>query len=127
MTEDVLAIIAGVVSFWETDTGFTLVQAYPMDWNSQILYSEWTAMRKRTAVLSNGFSSTQDTIGPLRDLLQNIEQIHGVIIDHIYVKRDEGHISVLWHLTGTRVRLSGWAQVAAAVPVRVQTTEKGVA
>ncbi len=127
MTEELLKIIEAVVSFWESDTGFVFVQAYPLDWNAEILYAEWTAIRKRTPELFNGYSTDGDAVGQLRDLLHNIEQVHGVVLDHIYAKREEGHISVLWHLPETRVRKFGWAPVAvAAVPVQV-TTEKGVA
>jgi len=123
-----MKIIEAVVSFWEADTGFVFVQAYPLDWSPMVLYAEWTAIRKRTPEMFNGYSSSHEAVGPLRELLRNIEQVHGVVIDHIYAKREEGHISVLWHLPETRVRKFGWAPVAsAAVPVQVQTTEKGVA
>lgn len=129
MTDDVPAIVATAISVWETSTGFTFIRAFPSDWNPEVLYAEWTEIRKRRAELCTGFSTTRDTVGPLAELLRNIEQVHGVVIDHIYAKRAEGHISVLWHLPGGQVRKFGWAPVAAAAaPVhQVQNSEKGVA
>ncbi len=119
MSDEVLAIIAGIVSFWEDSTGAELIQAYPADWNPEVLHAEWYAQaqgqyRKPRREFRNGTSATPaDIPGHLRDLIRNVEQTHRIVIDHLIVKKSEGRLSVLWHLPGEQVRRHGYVAIAA--------------
>lgn len=139
MSDDMLAIVAGAVSFWEESTGATLIQTYPTDWRPEILYAEWLwapyqgpgsshyypGRKAKKPKLYNGNSTSRDFVGPLQDLLRTIEEKHGVVIDHILMKRNEGRVSVLWHLPGQRVRKHGTAPIAdATVPAPTKNFEK---
>lgn len=134
MSDEMLRLVAGVVAFWEDSTRAELIQAYPTDWQPEILYAEWmwapmgVSGTRKKPVFYNGNSSSRDFVGPLQDLLRTVEQKHGVVIDHIYAKREEGHLTVLWHVPGPRVRKHGTVLIAsAAITGPTYNSEKGVA
>jgi len=140
MTEDLCNLIAGVVSFWEDSTSAELIRAYPTDWQPEILYAEWLwapyqgpgsshyypGRTAKKPEIYNGFSTSRDFVGPLQNLLRTVEEKRGVVIDQVVKHKDEGRISVLWHVPGQHVRKHGWAPVVAIAPLTTTQSENGV-
>jgi hypothetical protein len=119
---DIPSLVSSEVSAWQNANLATLTQAYPMDWNSNVLYAEWQTSdydkdrpgKKKKPVASNGFSNEKEIVESLRQRILSIETKCSVVIDHIYVNRDARTITTLWHTqTGPRVREYGTAPLDA--------------
>jgi hypothetical protein len=136
--------IALAVATWLSTTWMTsFIQAYRSDWEPEILYAEWTLApydgpgsygyapaydhrkRDKPGEFQNGNTKDREVVRPLLDLLQKVEQKHGVIVDHVYAVKNEGRISALWHLPGSEVRQYGTAPVVT-VPHPGKTPSKFV-
>lgn len=143
MTPELLQQVSEMVAFWEESNRVRLIEAHPyvVDGGSSIyLYATWLALDKQRfpdliqeknwkfARQTNGISSSATVATSLQDVIAMVESRHGVVLDHIVVKRSENHILVLWHETGKFSRYSGRAPIAEAlVPVQCSEAEKGVA
>lgn len=134
MTAELMPDIARAIATWLSQARTTsFIQAYRQDWQPEILYAEWTQAaitgqgcsfpteyserrRREKAELKNGTSRDRDVVQPLLDLLQAVEEKHGVIIDHVYAVKGEDRISALWHVPGTAVRKFGTVKAAPVIP-----------
>ncbi len=135
MTAELMSDIARAIATWLSQTWTSsFIQAYRLDWYPEILYAEWTQAppdgpgssyyaprsdqrkRNKPGVMFNGTSRDRDVVRPLQQLLQAVEEKHGVVIDHVYAVREEDRISALWHVPGTAVRKFGTAPAASVIP-----------
>lgn len=135
MTAELMADIAQAIATWLSKTWTqSFIQAYRMDWTPEIFYAEWIQApydgpgtshytrccdhqkRNKPGTISNGTSRDRDAVRPLQELLQAVEEKHGVIIDHVYAVKGVDRISALWHVPGSAVRKFGTAPAAPVIP-----------
>ena len=134
MSTDPLPDIARAIATWLSRTWATsFIQAYRLDWTPEVFYAEWIQApddgpgsshyvpccdhqkRNKPGTIVNGTSRDRDRVWPLQELLQAVEEKHGIVIDHVYAVKDDGRISALWHVPGSAVRHFGTAPAAPVV------------